>query len=27
MQFNYVGAVVDTPLERRGVSHVLTDEN
>src|SRR5260370_6514119 len=27
MQFNYVVDVVDTPLERRGVSHVLTDEN
>jgi hypothetical protein len=23
MQFNYVGAVVDTPLKRWGVSHVL----
>ena len=27
MQFNYVGVMVDPPLERGGVSHVLTDEN
>jgi hypothetical protein len=27
MQFNYIGAVVDTPPEGRGVFHILTDEN